>query len=197
VASVPGKTSDSAWVRVVLAGAAVFVLAAIAVGIVLVAGDDSESPAPSTTVADSVFPTVSPDAGGDKKQATDKPSKDPDGGGGASKPVSDGGNGSGGSSNSSGLSPAQQAAKEADCPYGREQCKQLWKAWKNRESHVVKTGPNAKCPYDREQCKQLKQAWKNGESIPVETGGNPKNVDCPYGREQCKALWESWQAATE
>lgn len=182
-----------------LAGAAVFVLAAIAVGIVLATGGDSESPAPSTTVADSVFPTVSPQANGDKKQGGDKQeaakrSEEPQGGGGgASKPTSDGG----GSSGSSGLSPAEQAASEVDCPYDREQCKALWKAWKDRASNPLETGPNAECPYDREQCKQLKQAWKDRASIPIETGGNPKKIDCPYDREQCKQLWESWQAATE
>ena len=170
-----------------------FVLAAIAVGIVLVTGDDSESPIPSTTVADSAFPTFSPEGDGKQetdKQPADKPSKDPEGGG-APKPASDGSDGT------RSLTAAERKAKKVDCPYGREQCKLMWEAWKDRASIPLETGKNAECPYDREQCKLMKQAWKDRASIPLKTGGNPEKVDCPYDREQCKALWESWQAATE
>ena len=82
-----------------LAGAAVFVVAAIAVGVVLVTGDDSDPSQPSTTVADSVFPEVSskPEGGADKRppddeQAGGEQAKQPQGGnGGGSKPVTVGG----------------------------------------------------------------------------------------------------------
>ncbi len=176
-----------------LAGAALFVLAAIAVGIVLVTGGDSNPAPPSTSVADNVLPDISPTSGGSGKRDAGK--KDSGGGdkGGQNADHSGPAGGGGGGRD---LTAEEKAASKVDCPYGREQCKQLWTAWKNRASTRLDTGPNAKCPYDRAQCKQLKQAWKQRASTPLKTGGDPKEIECPYDREQCKQLWKAWQAAT-
>ena len=174
-----------------LVGATVFVLGAIAAGVIIATGEDGDSASPGTdvvaggtTAALPTQPTVP-----EQEEAGAKP----DSGGGDARPTKSAKSDS--SQRDASSDTARPVNDEVECPFEREQCKQLKKAWNHRESHPLQTGPNAKCPYDREQCKQLKKAWESAESHPLETGGDPEEIDCPYGREQCKQLWEAWQAA--